>query len=1148
MPDPSFLVSQLILGMTITVLGIPIASAELPLPTYPDCGTGGDCPSEYDPWGRWNYGSTIPEQIPAGRIPDVQVPLGSGLWADRAWNLTTGRSDVIIAVTDSGIEWDHHDLVNKHYINLGELPVPEGYPQDTEGAHRDTFDFDGNGIVNMADWAEDERIQPDLVARASTHTDNVKDPGDLIAFFSDGVDDDGNGYIDDISGWDFMWNDNDPYDDTRNGHGTGEGRDSTGEGGNGGSIGVCPNCMLLSLRVGDSFVADTNNFGLAVTYAVDNGASLVQEALGVLNNTQLTVDAIEYAWTNDVPIIASAADETSYHQNYPANNHHTIYTHAIRYDADSREAATTFFSYSNCSNHGGRLVLSAPSTSCSSGAVGVTSGTTGLIQSAAKDALEAGTLDSLLTSNEVGQLLVATVDDIAFTPVDDDPEQYPSRQGWERYFGYGRVNAFRAVSDVYAGLIPPEADILTPTWFEVLNAGERSGLDIEGYAAANRSSAYSWELQVAPGIDPDESTFATFASGDGTEPTDGVLGRLDFDDVPMDPAAPIPAYTTEDHALSKQDKTFVHAATLRLQVTDADGRRGEMRKSFYIHADPDLLPGMPARVGVSVESSPQLVDINGDGLDDVIFVTSDGNVNVTDGSLMPLPGWPQAMPLLDEFTPDHPDNHLAAPGHADGSVTAEQRHAMIATPAIGDLDGDGQLEIVSATLNGVIYAWHADGSVVSGFPFVAPLDAIEGQTSEIDLWDYGFFSTPALADIDGGGDLEIVIGAMDANVYVLRQDGTHADGWPLELRTIYGDGESNGERIISSPAVGDVDGDGFNEIVIGTNEKTTGTYGLAYLLSHDGQIQDGWPANLFGAYTNALPYVGEGVPGSPTVCDVDGDGTLEVAVHTIADSGKLLSWDGSDYSRLARLAIDFGPLSNTDEEAANLIMINSGSWGDLNQDGVPDYMVGSTGFEYANGLIDDGIRYDHDHLLSAWTGVLDDSSGLPKNEFLLGFPQIMEDLQFFLNPGVADINGDGQPEVINGSAGHLVHAFNARGEEPIGWPKQTGQWILGSPAIGDADGDGYLEVWTGTRSGFLYAWTTTSLASEAYRGWVGFRHDPANTGNCETALRTYEPIPIVEEGCAACEGEGSFAGRGTAGVFGLLLLLATVRRRPGVPG
>ena len=51
------------------------------------------------------------------------------------------------------------------------------------------------------------------------------DAGDLILNFSDGIDDDKNGYVDDISGWDFMKNDNDPYDDTRYGHGTGEAND-----------------------------------------------------------------------------------------------------------------------------------------------------------------------------------------------------------------------------------------------------------------------------------------------------------------------------------------------------------------------------------------------------------------------------------------------------------------------------------------------------------------------------------------------------------------------------------------------------------------------------------------------------------------------------------------------------------------------------------------------------------------------------------------------------------------------------------------------------------------------------------------------------------------------------------------------------------
>ena len=1115
-----------------------LLSAEFPIPTYPDCGLGGDCPSDYDPDGDWNLSSLIPPSVPEANIPADERPLGSGMWADRAWNLTTGRPDVLIAVTDSGIKWDESQLLNKHFINLGELPEPEAYPQDADGAAGDSFDFDGNGLVNMADWAQDARVQPDLGVNATEHPDGVKDPSDLIALFSDGVDDDGNGFIDDISGWDFFWNDNNPYDDVRYGHGTGEAKDSVAEANNGGDIGVCPNCRVLNLRVGDSFVADVNNFAMAVTYAVDMGADVVQEALGTLNNTQLTVDAIDYAWEHGVTVIASAADETAYHQNYPANNHHTVYIHAVRYDSDDRDNASTFFAYSNCTNHGGHLVLSGPSTSCSSGAVGVGAGMAGLIYSAGKDAQDAGTLDSPLTANEVFQLMNHTVDDIAFVDHDDHPTLYPSRPGWDRYFGYGRINAFNAVSAVLDGAIPPEADILAPTWFEVLNVAAGGSVDIEGFAAADRAGSYTWELQVAPGIDPDESTFSTFSSGSETGPIDGVLGRLDLRSVPMDPAAPIEAHLRTDHAVQREDKVFVHAATLRLQVTDDAGRLGEMRKSVYIHEDPDLLPGFPARVGVSVESSPTLVDVDADGIDDVIFITSDGRVQITDAALQPKPGWPQLVPLLDEFDAEHPDNHLGQAAYAEGLVDGEQRHAVIASPAVGDLDGDGAVEVVVATLNGAILAWHADGTPVAGFPHVLDPGLVLDQTDPDNVYDYGMFSTPALGDLEGDGDLEIVVGAMDAHVYALHHDGSLVTGFPVELRETYdtSDGpRSNGERIISSPALGDADGDGFLEIAIGTNQKTTGTYGLGYLLSHDGQVEPGWPFALFGAYTNALPYVGEGVPGCPTMCDVDGDGTLEIAMHTIADSGKLLDHSGEELVILDRMASDFGGLSNTDEGAANLIMINSGSWGDMNADGAPDYMIGSIGFEYAQGLIDDGIRYDHDHLLGAWSGAVDSSvAGTPRMHFLPGFPQVMEDLQFFLNPAVADIDGDGFAEAINGSAGHIVHAFNHTGEEPVGWPKQTGQWIMGSPAVGDSDGDGYLEVWTGTRSGFLYAWRTTALASEAYRGWSGFRHDPANTGNCHTALRTYEPI---EEGCGC---QDSLAGRLSAGVAGLLLVLVSV--------
>ena len=62
-----------------------------------------------------------------------------------------------------------------------------------------------------------------------------------------------------------------PFDDVQYGHGTGEAEDSSAEANNGGQPGTCPNCMVIPLRVGDSFVADVNNFAQAVLYAVDNG-------------------------------------------------------------------------------------------------------------------------------------------------------------------------------------------------------------------------------------------------------------------------------------------------------------------------------------------------------------------------------------------------------------------------------------------------------------------------------------------------------------------------------------------------------------------------------------------------------------------------------------------------------------------------------------------------------------------------------------------------------------------------------------------------------------------------------------------------------------------------------------------------------------
>src|SRR6185503_600855 len=110
-----------------------------------------------------------------------------------------------------------------------------------------------DGVHDVADWADDARV-------GDRNANGLLDPQDLIRAFSDGTDGDADGYVDDIAGWNFVDDDNDPFDEVQYGHGTGEAEDSTAEADNGGDVGTCPNCRVLPVRVGDSFVTDANLF------------------------------------------------------------------------------------------------------------------------------------------------------------------------------------------------------------------------------------------------------------------------------------------------------------------------------------------------------------------------------------------------------------------------------------------------------------------------------------------------------------------------------------------------------------------------------------------------------------------------------------------------------------------------------------------------------------------------------------------------------------------------------------------------------------------------------------------------------------------------------------------------------------------------
>ena len=94
-----------------------------------------------------------------------------------------------------------------------------------------------------------------------------------------------------------------------------------------GDIGTCPDCRFFMMRVGDSFIADVNDWAKGVVYATDNGAKVVQEALGTIDQTTFSKAAIDYAYAHGTLIIASMADENSRHHNMPSSYNHVLTVH-----------------------------------------------------------------------------------------------------------------------------------------------------------------------------------------------------------------------------------------------------------------------------------------------------------------------------------------------------------------------------------------------------------------------------------------------------------------------------------------------------------------------------------------------------------------------------------------------------------------------------------------------------------------------------------------------------------------------------------------------------------------------------------------------------------------------------------------------------
>jgi hypothetical protein len=562
-----------------------------------------------------------------------------------AWETTTGSDDVVVAVLDTGVDLDHEDLENNIWVNEGEIA-------------------------------------------------------------DDGIDNDGNGYIDDVYGWDFIDDDNTPepnkdmgYDEDSVPHGTIIAGIIAAEGDNAkGITGVSMHAKIMSLRImNNQGVGDSVNARKAIEYAIANGADVVNMSLAGYTYDSSFARVLEEAFDAGVVIVAAVGNvsgggwDLEEHPSYPACYEDENDDWVIGVAATQREDKKARFS-----NYGGDCVdISAPGV----------------------------------------DIYSTYYYDLDWHPFDD-----------EMYWGYWTGTSMSA--PIVAGavaLLKGYYPSLTPS--QVATILKLSVSPVQEIGSITRADMGAGIINVA-------QAFAIAGSfADPVDESDEVVE----DDVAEAEIAVVTGVSPSTHIIVVPEG----GSPPVVRVFD---KSGVVLTEFNAYHK-DFAGGVRVAVG----------DVDGDLEDEIVTVPGYG-------------GGPHVR--IFEMDGTEVDQFMAFNSY-------KQSGFYVAT---GDLDGDEVEEIIISTDangNDFVRAFESNGTAIGDFE----LHGVEGFSTRV-----------ATADIHGDGVDELVISfgaGIAPYVYVMGLDGTvYAQFYAYE--PTYGAGVF--------VAAGDINNDGLDEIVTGTDE------------------------------------------------------------------------------------------------------------------------------------------------------------------------------------------------------------------------------------------------------------------------------------------------------------------------------------------